>query len=276
MYSIKATLFFLILSICSTQAAQKGREIIEHYDITSYHVQELGLKDLVFEARIDNLVKLLNSKFSIGKLTDVYFKIYWVAPDIYHIEVKGMPNGFKELKVELKKLIAPRIDFVIANRVSPQVRSYALKTSFKGEKTIVRAVDKTHTRDISEMLFTFDKKGKLSEFKTSGPVGSSISKLNLKKLPWSKNKWVLDSMSVKTFFGVQVVTTDSQINYTNVFGFGFPAEVSVKTKQSLSNSSSLKKVKDARVIKTSLIFSNYEVNSGKAYKVIAKLNKKKK
>lgn len=276
MFSIKTTLFFLILSIGSTQAAQKGRDIIEHYDITSYHVQELGLKDLVFEARIDNLVKLLNSKFSIGKLTDVHFKIYWVAPDIYHIEVKGMPKGFKELKVELKKLIAPRIDFVIANRVSPQVRSYSLKTSFKGEKTVVRAVDETHTRDISEMYFTFDKNGKLSEFKTSGPVGSSISKLNLKKLPWSKNKWVLDSMSVKTFFGVQVVTTDSQINYTNVSGFGFPSEVFVKTKQSLSNSSSLKKVNDARVIETSLTFSNYEVNSGKAYKLIGKLNKKKK
>ena len=75
---MKKLLLLLLLTLASSLWSQEKIEELEQYEIRSYTPQKIGVTDLVFEARIDNLTEMLSKNLVLGKLVDVSFKIYWV------------------------------------------------------------------------------------------------------------------------------------------------------------------------------------------------------
>ncbi len=243
---------------------------IENFDIRYYHPANYGLKDLVFEVRVKNLLESLNRKLSLGRVVDVHFKIYWMLPGKYKIEVAGLPKGFKELKSELRNMIKNRLDFVIPQKLAPRVRSYSLtRKKLKNEVNII-AKDKTHTRLISEIRLKFNKKGMLKSLKTLSPAGVNNSLMKMTAKSWSHNKWLIDVLTVNKTQGVQKTSMKYKIDYLSIDGLGFPKKISILTTQELLQTRGAKSKKNERKVESEIIFSKYEINSGKAKRFIVK------
>ncbi len=81
---MKSLVFVFILSLFMSfipklALAQEGTtaipEEVLQYDIRRYNPEAQGVKDLVFELRMDNLTETLNKNLALGKLVDVHFKV---------------------------------------------------------------------------------------------------------------------------------------------------------------------------------------------------------
>jgi hypothetical protein len=236
---------------------------IETFEIRSYYPESQGVRDLTFEVRIKDLMQRLNEESMFGKLTDVYFQVYWLFPDKFNIEVMGLPKGFKERKELLKGLIVSRLDFVLPQKISKMVKNYNLTAKKIADGTYVEALDKSGINDVNRIELIFDKESKLTAMKLFASSGIVESKLFFQTYPWSQNKWALEKSSSEQMALGRKTTVDSTVAYTNVQGYGFPGEVVITTKVS-SLYKKLKEQKDLGELKNVINFSNYQVNAGKA------------
>ncbi|WP_127715274.1 hypothetical protein [Halobacteriovorax sp. HLS] len=258
---MKYLLIVFISLLCTSVTAREIPEINE-FDIRYYHPENFGLKDLVFEIRVSNLKETLNKRQNFGKMEDLYFKVYWMFPGQYQIRVEGFPNGFQEVKYQLKQMIKNRLDFVIPLKLSPRVRGYALDYFNSPGVTAIKGKDRVGSSPVSEIQLKFKKNGMLEEFKTFSPTGVNSTVFDLTSKSWSNNKWVVNKMTTKLIQGVQISTIDNEFTYQTVEGFGFPKKVEISTTQEIMVNNKT----DSRTVKSVIEFSNFEVNKGKAQK----------
>lgn len=253
--------------------AETAENLIENYDLRTYSPQASGVKDLVFRINVPGLTEALNQEMSYGKLENVYFEVYWQAPNNWRIEVEGMPNGFIEKKTALASTIVGYLGYVIPSKMAPQVSGYALTVENESSGYVIKGEDKTNVRGINKIELHFDQEGKATLFKTYSPNGVQGNTFVYKNRSWSNNKWALDRVVIETIQGFNRTVADTDINFTTVAGFGFPEVIKVSTKTGLNNGKELDAKTEAKL---ELQFSKYEVNSGKAAKLFLKLAPKKK
>ena len=267
-----AILFIAILCFSNSKKihANEIREV-KKFDVAFYYPQDFKLKDLSFEIRVKGLNKQLQERLFSKKIKDVHYKVYWVYPGKFHVQVKGLPKGFFEIKNELKNLIKERLDFVIPQKMIPKLRSYSLKRKVIGNEVVVTGQDDTQVKAINEIKLTFDKSGKLKKFKTFSPSGNSESIFTMLVKSWSHNRWVLEEVVANSMLGVQKMQIKQKISYTNVDGFGFPERVLVTTTRELSSSINNEKQPSSSSIESEILFTNYQVNTGKPLGEIKKL-----
>lgn len=256
-----------LLAFVATPAwSQTKIEEIEQYEIRNYDPQKSGLTDLVFEARIEKLTDILNKTGNFGKLVDVYFKIYWLSPSQYKIEVMGLPKGFQEVRDDLSALIKGKLEFIIPERFSEKFKAYTLKAEPVADGKLIKAIDDTYTLAVPEVDIVFDRSGKLKTVESK--VAYSQVKTEFFQTPksWSNNKLVMDKVVTVTKQGTTVATTTNTIEYTAVQGMGFPTKVTVKNVvDAVIPAQGKEKEKKVKNESGSVIrFSNYEVNTGKA------------
>lgn len=257
-------------------SSQKPADVVENFDLRYYHPQVMSLKDLSFEIRISNLKENVLKSIPLSKLDDLYYEVYWITPGKYHVEVKGLPKGYVELRNELKALIQNRLDYVLPQKLAPKVRSYSLETvSVKNGMQKIIGTDRTHQRGINKIEIDFDREGKLRSFKTRSPMGSQTSNLSMSKKSWSNNKWVVDRITVTSVQGIQVTKMENKLSYKKVDGFGFPSKVTVTTTQELKVASKKKDKENKRIVKSEITFSNYKINKGIARQRILEESAKK-
>lgn len=239
---------------------------IQQHELRSYDPQKTGLKDLVFEARIDKLVDMLNETGTFGKLSDVYFKIHWLSPDQYKIEVMGLPKGFEEVRNDLSMLIKTKLELIIPEMLSSKFKNYALKTEDSKDAKVVRATDTTGLMVLPEVEIYFDKSGKLSAIETRANGQNVKTEFSLSPKSWSQNKLVVDKIITVTKQGLQTNTVTNTIEYLTVSGVGFPSVVKVNNlSEATIPAQGEEKEKHLKQSTGSIIkFSNYEVNTGKA------------
>ncbi len=241
---------------------------IEQYDLRSYSPVNYGLKDLVFEARISTLIDLLKERANISNIVDVYFKIYWIFPGQYQIVVEGLPQGFEELKAELREVIKERLDYVIPIELSGKLRGYNLSYKEKTPEIKIEGIDPTQTKSINRIELTFESNGKLNRFQTFSPAGVTDSKISSSVKPWSHNKWVIDSLKIETLQGQFKNTTTNRLSYTTQSGVGLPEKIIVNTVQEVIVPADYKGKIEKAEMSSEIVFSKYEVNSGKAQRFL--------
>ena len=245
--------------------AQAKIDTIEQYEIRSYDPQKSGLTDLVFEARIDNLTEILNKTQTFGKLVDVYFKIYWLSPSQYKIEVMGLPKGFQEVRDDLSTLIKGKLEFIIPEKFSDKFKAYTLKAEPVADGKLIKAIDDTYTLAVPEVDLVFDNNARL---KTVEAKAATTVRTEFFQTPkaWSNNKLVMDKVVARTKQGLAVNTVTNSIEYLTVAGMGFPSKVTVKnlTEATIPANGKEKEKKVKNETNTAIRFSKYEVNTGKA------------
>ena len=241
---------------------------IEQHDLRSYSPVNYGLKDLVFEARISTLIDLLKERANISNIVDVYFKIYWIFPGQYQIVVEGLPQGFEELKAELREVIRERLDYVIPVELAGKLRGYNLTYKEKTPEIIIEGLDPTQTKSINRIELTFESNGKLNRFQTFSPAGVTDSKIASSVKPWSHNKWVVDNLTIVTLQGQFKNTTTNRLSYTTQSGVGLPEKIIVNTVQEVVVPADFKGKVEKAEMNSEIVFSKYEVNSGKAQRFL--------
>jgi len=265
------TFLLSILSITtlfsSTGAwAQAKNEVIEQYEIRSYDPQKSGLTDLVFEARIDNLTEILNKTQTFGKLVDVYFKIYWLSPSQYKVEVMGLPKGFQEVRDDLSTLIKGKLEFIIPEKFSEKFKAYTLKAEPIADGKLIKAIDDSYTLAVPEVDLVFDNNGRLKTLQTKSAASSVKTEFFQTPKAWSNNKLVMDKVVSINKQGLATNTITNSIEYLTVGGMGFPSKVTIKnlTEATIPAQGKDKEKKMKSETNTAIRFSKYEVNTGKA------------
>lgn len=256
---------FLNLTFGMIQAAEKPEDIIKAYDISSYHPQLFGLKDLAVDVRVSELLKQLNDKLIFGKIEDVYFRIYWLSSGKADIEVYGLPKGFNEVKAELRSLIFNRLDFIIPKFLEPDLKGYKLTLGESlGSSQMIKVQDPEHVKFIHEMDFEIDSQYRLTKMTAMSPVGQEKASFTYSKKGWGQNKWVIDEVEITSTQGIQSTVVKNKLAYEKFSGFGFPVRIESKTMQVLLQPTSGKNEVYKREIDNVITFSNYKVNAGEA------------
>lgn len=256
--------FALFTMVWAGGAVSQTLDELEQYDLRTYSPVNYGLKDLVFEVRVSNLLDLIKNEMAITDVVDVYYKVYWMFPGQYKIEVEGLPKGFQELRAELRELIKERLEFVIPTPLANKLRSFSLAYKERKPQTIIEGVDETHTRDTNRLTLIFESNGKLKEFHSYSPVGISKSFFETSVKPWSHNKWVYDSLVIENTQGQQKNTIRHRFSYETISGVGFPEKIEVESTFEIIVPEDFKGEKPQTTKKTEILFSNFEVNTGKA------------
>lgn len=241
---------------------------IKQYELRTYTPVNYGLKDLTFEVRVSNLKELLEGQYNLKNLVDVYYKVYWIFPGQYQINVEGLPEGFVELESELKSVLKEKLEFVVPKDISNKFRAY--KLSYKSKNpTVVEGTDPTQTRSVNRIELVFEKDGKLKKLRSFSPHNVTESILDLGIKSWSHNKWVVEDYTMVVESTQRLLTVSNEISYETHGGVGLPSTISTETKVEL------KRINDGEeeLVKlnekdSTLTFSNYEVNTGRAKKAM--------
>jgi hypothetical protein len=268
---MKKVLSVLLIAISFASFAQEKIEELEQYEIRSYAPQKTGVKDLVFEARIDNLTEMLQKNLSLGKLTDVNYKIYWVSPSQYRIDVQGLPKGFDEVKSDLIQLIKGKLEFVLPESFSEKFKGYTLKAEPIADGKLIRAIDATYTMAVPEVDIVMDKTGQLKTVETRAPLSAVKTEFVHSPKSWSNNKLVLDKITLTSNQGGAKVTSTNDIDYMNVNGIGFPSKIAIKNVAEMKVPATAKEKEKTVKNETGTVirFSKYEVNTGKALRKLS-------
>jgi hypothetical protein len=265
-------LFLLFLNCfmtCSVWGQEKIEEL-EQFEIRSYAPQKSGVNDLVFEARIDNLTEMLSKNLVLGKLIDVSYKIYWLSPSEYKIEIQGLPKGFLDIKSDLISLIKGKLEFVLPEKFSEKFKGYTLKAEPVADGKLIRAIDATYTMAVPEVDIVIDKSGQLKTVETKAPLSAVKSEFFHSPKSWSNNKLVLDKVVLTSFQGAAKLTITNAIDYLSVNGIGFPSKVTVKNLSEVTIPATQKEKEKKLKNETGTIirFTKYEVNTGKAHRAL--------
>lgn len=241
---------------------------VKQYELRTYTPVNYGLKDLTFEVRVDNLKELLEGQYNLKNLVDVYYKVYWIFPGQYQINVEGLPDGFVELEAELKSILKEKLEFVVPKDISSKLRPYRL--SYKSKKpTVIEGVDPTQNRSVNRIELVFENNGKLRKLRSFSPHNVTESILDLGIKSWSHNKWVVEQYKMVVDSSQKVLTVTNDISYETHGGVGLPSTILTKTEvEARTEKDGKKKRVNLSQQESKLSFSNYEVNTGKAKKAM--------
>ncbi len=266
----KLLIIFIILFSVNIFSEVQNSEL-EEFEIRSYSPQSSGLKDLVFELRVDGLKEILEKSLVIGKLSDLYFKVYWQYPSEFRVEVMGLPKGFKEVKDDLKQLVMGKLEFVIPGKISDKLKAYKIKVEPITDGKLLKAIDETYTLAVPEIDLTFDKQGRLKIMETKMSQGALVSEFQYSPKSWSNNKLTLDRVSSSSSANGSKLSVINEIEYASVAGFGLPLNLKVINIVEYMQAPKDQKEKpklEKKETKSYLRFSKYEVNTGKAARFI--------
>jgi len=255
---------FLLFGWCISFYVFADIQKIEYFDSQYYHPEEFGLRDLVFKIKISGLEEELTREKIFGKVENLYFQVFWMYPGKYKIEVNGIPKGFDDRVEMLRQMVKTRMDFVIPQKLAPQMRGYTFTSKVEQNQKIYNGEDKTGKNPQRELQLIFDNKGRLLSVKSMGTMGVNISKLQMNKKKWSKGQWVLDELlSEVTNMNNVTTTINHKFNYLEENGFGLPETIIISTNYKAPGVDA--KTKNIESIYT---FSDYQVNTGRGKKTI--------
>ncbi len=264
---MKTILLLFILVSASAFSANLPKEI-ERFDISYYMPQRYSLGDLVFDVEVEGLKEKLTQQKRYGKIDELYFRVYWMAPYSFSVDVMGIKGNFKELRNSLKSIVLSRVEYVIPRSLTEQFSGFEFKPN--GAQSFLGS-DPTGKSFINEISVKFSTEGKLERLKIISPTGTRISSFEMGPKNFSKNKWLIEKVAVEIYEGLQVSKIENVIEYKDFEGFAFPGKLTIKSEIRLNKKEKDKK-NDDPVVKETLVykFRNYQINSGKAKAVIRK------
>lgn len=247
----------LIFSINSS-FAQDASTYLKNFDSKIYSLKTKGVKDFVVEIESTRLTKQVNDMAIFGKVKSLTFKVFWTAsPERFSINVIGLPEGFKEIKEDLKKNIFAMLDNLIPIPTEDRYTGY--KFSMVNKSKEIQAIDLTNMAAIPSFVFKFDQQDKLREIIGNKPIGSLSIKTNYEKKDFSQGKWVLDSIVTINSESGQTVTMKKNLGYGSSQGIAVLSSITIITEQKGDSSES-----KPEVIEDTVTFSGYKINSGEA------------
>ncbi len=255
------TLFFMLLSLLSLTAfAQDPESYLSQFDQKVYSLKTKGVKDFVVDVENNKLTDQLNEQGSFGRLNKLIFRVYWTAnPERIAIDILGLPEGFKEVKEEMKYTILQQLEMLLPQAIAKKFYGYKFSTG-PGTKDIV-AKDISGIASIPEFILKFDNQDKLQEIVGKKPVGSMNTAVSYERENFADGKYVLKNQTTTVNENGQTVSVKKELKYGNSNGIGVLSSVTTTTTSMVEGA----KGKPFSQSET-LSFDNYKINSGDALK----------
>ena len=251
--------FFLVLMSISC-FAQDPNAYLKNFDNKIYSLKSKGVKDFVVDIESSKLTKQINDQQLFGKVEELLFRIYWTAtPERLAIEVIGLPEGFKEVKEELKASIYGLLDNLIPQTSEQRFSGYKFSQGRKSREIVAK--DSSGIAPVPSFSLKFDEQERLVEVVGNKPVGTFVVTPVYKKEPFSDGKWVLVSQTTLSSENGQSMTVKKELSYGKSQGVAVVSDVSISTEYK-AVSANAKTVKFSENIE----FKNYKINEGSALK----------
>lgn len=256
---MKILALFLALVTYPTFAADIG-EYLKFFDTKVYSLKTKGVKDFTVEISSSKLTKQLNDLKSFGEIKNLKFKVYWTAnPERLDIEVIGLPDGFLQLKDELKASILPVLDNLLPMTLTQRFPGYKF-TSGK-EKSTILATDTSGLAPIPSYTLHFDTQDRLIKIVGNRPLGTQEIDFIFEKKAFTDGKWALISAVTEVTDSGQKIKVTRNLNYGSTQGIGTLSSVDMLTEQELKQDGA-KTASQSDQIE----MSNYQINTGAAFK----------
>jgi hypothetical protein len=254
-------LILVLLSLLAFNAlAEDPTAYLTKFDNKIYSLKTKGVKDFVVDIESSRLTTQMNDQMIFGRVKEVIFRTYWTAnPERIAIEIIGLPEGFREIKEELKIAILGMMDNLIPVPMVQRFAGYKISAG-PGAKEFT-AQDLTGIAAVPAYVLSFDQQDRLSKITAKKPIGSMVITPKYEKESFSDSRFVLKSQESVSSENGQSVTVTKNLKYGTNQGIGVLTEVEVSTEQKFEG------LKDKSMkSEETLEFKNYKINSGDALK----------
>lgn len=254
-------LLIVLLSFISFNSrSEDPTAYLTKFDNKIYSLKTKGVKDFVVDIESSRLTTQMNEQMIFGRVKEVIFRTYWTAnPERIAIEVIGLPEGFREIKEELKIAIFGMMDNLVPIPIPQRFAGYKI-TAGPGSKEFT-AQDTTGIAAIPAYVLSFDSQDRLSTITAKKPIGTMVVTPKYEKESFSDSRWVLNSQVSVSSENGQTLTVSKNLDYGTDQGIGVLTEVKVTTEQKLEGSQT-KPLKSEETVE----FKNYKINTGEAFK----------
>lgn len=250
--------FFITVIICITNVMSASSTIFEDHKLQTYSPVKAGVKDLLFEVRIDGLIDNIKATTAISKVEDLYVRFYWIFPGEYRMDVEGIPEGFDTLRTNIKQQVKPYVDMIFSEDF---IRQFERSPFVKDTNIKNRFNRKNEKNEVTELYVTLNSNGIMDGVYSTSPRVKVDSKFEYKLRSWSDGKYVLTGIMIKENMNGLISNKNIEVERDVFSGVGFPSKITINEEIKQGESSVTKS-------KTILKFSNYHINSGKAEKYI--------
>jgi len=256
---MKLALICLFL-ITGTAFAQDPNAYLKNFESKIYSLKSKGVKDFVVDIESSRITRQVNDQQIFGKIESLIFRVYWTAaPERVAIEVVGLPEGFKEVKEDLKASVLPLLDHLIPQTFSQKFVGY--KFSQGPNQREIIAQDTTGIAPIPSFSLKFDSSDKLVNVTGNKAIGTLVVTPVYAKEVFADGKWVLTEEATNSSENGYSLSIRKILNYGKANGIGVLEEVEITTDQKFQ-SPEAKPVK----LKETVSFKNYKINEGVALK----------
>lgn len=257
---MRALTLLLTTFISFAAFAQDPVAYLNQFDQKVYSLKTKGVKDFIVDVESNKLTEQLNEQGIFGRLNKIIFRVYWTAnPERLAIEILGLPEGFKELKDEMKYGVLQQLEMLLPQTIIKKFYGYKFSTG-PGTKDIV-AKDISGIASIPEFILKFDNQDKLQEIVGKKPVGSMNTAIVYERENFADGKYVLKNQTTTVNENGQTVTVKKELKYGNSNGVGVLSSVTTTTTTMVEGA----KGKPFSLSET-ITFDNYRINSGEALK----------
>lgn len=253
-------IIFAALFMSSLAIAQDASTYLNMFDNKVYSLKTKGVKDFVVDIESSKLTKQMNDQMIFGKVNNVVFKLYWTAnPERLALDIHGLPEGFREIKEELKLSMASQLENLLPLPTIQKFGGYKISAGLKPKEFI--ASDNSGMAPIPSYTLKFDDQDRLVSVVGDKPVGTLEIIPNYSKESFSDGRWVLKKQTTKASESGQFLETTKEMEYGSAQGIGVLTSVTITTEQR----SEIKGSKSLKVEET-IDFKNYKINSGDGMK----------
>lgn len=252
---------FIILALFSFSAwSQDPAAYLNNFDAKVYSLKTKGVKEFVVDIISSKLTKQMNDQMIFGKVNELIFRTYWTAnPERISIEVIGLPDGFREIKEELKLSILSVIENLLPLTTVQRFSGYKFLPGSTPKEFV--AQDSTGIANIQSFVLRFDNQDRMIEVVGKKDVGTLVTTPVYEKDSFAAGKWVLKSISTNSSENGQSLLVKKVLTYGQSQGIGVLSKVTVTTEQKGANPA----IKPL-ILEEELEFKNYKINAGEALK----------
>ena len=257
---------WVLLSLLTVSAfAQDPSAYLKIADSKVHSLKTKGVKDFSVDISSDVLTKQVNDQAIFGKVKSLTFRVYWtLSPERMAVEVMGLPEGFKEIKDDLKLNILPFIEDILPMDFEQKFKGYKFSVGSKPKEFV--AQDTTGIAQIPSYVLKFDAQDKLTEIVANKFVGT----MSIKPTYASEDgKWMLKQSVSQSAENGQSLQATRTLTYGKVQGLSVVTKVQSEVVQKWDRPNTKPFTSNETIS-----FENYRINSGEAMKFFLGENSK--